>query len=115
MDKQHLKIARSLYKPSKKQEALVTAITDLFDKPLPNGVVVTELEFEKKFLNFNDLSVRKVEREHSHSAILVHWYPNHNVSTKNDPFCSAFILEPNELSKLYNVIAETFKTLSKCH
>ena len=104
----HLETAKLLYHPSKKVETIVTNLITLFDTPLPNGVKVTEITFEHNALPLCGLQVKSVEREDSHCAILVHWYPNYSISTTSDPFCSAFILKYNSLQKLYKEVKKAF-------
>ena len=110
MKKEHLEIARALYKPTPKVESLVLKLCDLFDKPLPNGVTITSLTFKKGALTLGDLSVKELIRGGQHCGIEVHWYPDFTKSTKTDPFCSAFILRYNSLEKLYR---EVEKVLSE--
>jgi hypothetical protein len=87
--------ARLLYRPKKGVEEVVAKMCDLFDKSSCNGV-----RFDSTF-KLGGTSVKFVEREHSHSAILVHWEPDFRVSTTSDPFCSAYILTLREANKLY--------------
>ena len=46
------------------------------------------------------LTMLSMEREDSHCHLLIHWKPDFKISTKRDPFCSAFILRPNTLKKI---------------
>ena len=111
MRKEHLEIARVLYKPSPKVEGLVLKLCDLFDKPLPNGVTVTSLTFKEGALKIGGLSVKELIRGGQHCGVEVHWYPNFNVSTNTDPFCSAFILRYNSLEKLYREVEKVISHL----
>ena len=88
-------IARQLYRPQWGVEEVVAKMCDLFDKSSINGV-----RFDTTF-KLGGMSVKLVEREHSHSAILVHWEPDFRISTTSDPFCSAYILTLREVNKLY--------------
>lgn len=111
MRKDYLNIARALYKPTPKVEALVLKLCDLFDDPLPNGVTITSLTFKEGTLTLANLSVREIIRGGQHCGIEVHWYPNHKVSTKTDPFCSAFILKYNSLQKLYREVNKQLSSI----
>lgn len=111
MRKEHLEIARALYRPTPKVEALVLKLCDLFDKPLPNGVTITSLTFKKGALTLGDLSVKELIRGGQHCGIEVHWYPNFTLSTKTDPFCSAFILRNNSLEKLCREVEKAFAAM----
>ena len=111
MRKEHLEIARALYKPTPKVEALVLALCELFDKPLPNGVVIRELTFKENHLKLCGLNVRTIVRGGQHCGIEVHWYPDFTLSTKTDPFCSAFILRYNSLNKLYREVEKVLSSM----
>lgn len=93
--------AKLLYRPQKGVEEVVDKMCDLFDKSSCNGV-----RFDSTF-KLGGVSVKFVEREHSHSAILVHWEPDFSISTTSDPFCSAYILTLDEVTTLYNKLKET--------
>ena len=55
----------------------------------------------------DNLSVRMIEIDPQViGAVLIHWYPDFNVSTTSDPFCSAYILTPNELRKLIKAVQD---------
>ena len=111
MRKEQLEIAKALYRPTPKVEALVHKLCDLFDKPLPNGVTITSLTFKEGALKVGDLSVKKLIRGGQHCGIEVHWYPNFTLSTKTDPFCSAFILRYNSLEKLYREVEKVLSSM----
>ena len=110
MKQEYLNTARALYKPTPKVEALVLKLCNLFDEPLSNGETITSISFDEKVLKISGLFVKKLIRGGQHRGIEVHWYPNHNISTQSDPFCSAFILRYNSLEKLYR---ETIKIISQ--
>ena len=112
MRKEDLKIARALYKPTPKVEALVLKLCDLFDKPLPNGVTITSLTFKKGALTLGGSKVREVIR--GGHGIEVHWYPDLTVrylSPEADLFCSAFFLRYNSLEKLYREVEKVISHL----
>lgn len=110
MRKEHLEIARTLYRPTPKVEALALKLCDLFDKPLPNGVTITSLTFKKGALKVGGLSVKELIRG-GECGIEVHWYPDFTLSTKTDPFCSAFILRYNSLEKLYREVEKVLSAM----
>ena len=111
MKEEYLEIARALYKPTPKVEALVLALCELFDKPLPNGVVIRELTFKENHLKLCGLNVRTIVRGGQHCGIEIHWYPNRTISTKTDPFCSAFVLRYNSLLKLCREVEKVFSEI----
>ena len=111
MRKDYLKIAKSLYKSTPKEERLVLKLCYLFDKPLPNGVSTYSLNFKKGALTLGGLPVRKIVRGGYHCGIEVHWYPDFTLSTTSDPFCSAFILRYNSLQKLYREVEKVLSSM----
>ena len=111
MREDYLRIAKALYKPTPKVEGLVLKLCDLFDKPLPNGVTITSLTFKKGALKVGGLSVKELIRGEQHYGVEVHWYPDFTLSTKTDPFCSAFILRYNSLEKLYSEVEKVLSSM----
>lgn len=111
MNKDHLEMARILYKPTPKVEELVLKLCDLFDKPLRRGVTITSISFKQGHLKIGGLSVKEVIRGGQHNGIEVHWYPNYFISTKDDPFCSAFVLKYNSLQKLYREVEKVLSAM----
>ena len=111
MRKEHLEIARALYRPTPKVETLVLKLCDLFDKPLPNGVTITSLTFKEDALKIGGLSVKELIRGGQHCGVEVHWYPDFTKSTKTDPFCSAFYLRYNSLEKLYREVEKVLSAM----
>ena len=89
-------IAKTLYRPQSGVEEVVDKMCELFDSHRLHNFT-----FQHPF-KIGDLSVKSVEREKSHSAILIHWEADHNVSTKSDPFCSAYILTLEEINAIYS-------------
>jgi hypothetical protein len=111
MRKEHLEIARALYKPTPKVEALVLKLYDLLDKPLLNGATITSLSFKKGALTLGGLSVKELVKSGQHCGVEVHWYPDFTLSTKTDPFCSAFILRYNSLEKLCREVEKVLSSM----
>ena len=98
MEKNLLETARALYRMSLEVENAVFAIAQLMDaKNLTRINFYGSLSFTSK----DGLNVRFLEREKStHSCILVHWEPKPEVSLRQDPYCSAFMLDAGELNRL---------------
>lgn len=111
MRKEHLETARFLYKHTKEVENLVLDTIKMFDTPLSNGTCIRSLFFDKGYFKLGELSVSKVIRVNNHLGIEIHWYPYYEVSTENDPFCSAFILTAKEAEKFHDTIQKTFSSL----
>ena len=98
MTDSQLKTARQLYHPSDEVVEMVANICALLDKKGINGV-----RFDSTLM-LGDSQVKWIEKENSHCALLVHWYPNYNLSLRDDPFCSAFVLTEEELKTLYEAV-----------
>ena len=96
MTDSQLKTAKQLYKPSNEVVNMVGMICALLDKKGINGV-----RFDSTLM-LGDLQVKWIERENSHCALLVHWYPNYNLSLRDDPFCSAYVLSLEEINEIYS-------------
>ena len=111
MRKEHLEVAKAIYKPKPKVEAIVLKLCDLFDKPLSNGVVINGLRFDNSHLKIGDLTVKWVYRVENHCGIEIHWYPDYKISTKSDPFCSAFMLTEKEVAKLYREVEKVLSSM----
>lgn len=98
MTDSQLKTARQLYHPSDEVAEMVANICALLDKRGING-----LRFDSTLM-IGDSQVKWIEKENSHCALLVHWYPNYNLSLRYDPFCSAYVLNEEELKILYEAV-----------
>ena len=105
IEKKHLETARLLYHPSKGVEGLVVSIVELLEKH-----DVDSVRIDYGSLKLDELSVRMIEIEHSHSVLLIHWEPNPTISTTSDPFCSAFILTYEELNTIYSKLSKVLAT-----
>lgn len=111
MKNEHLETARALYKPTPKVEALVLKLCDLFDEPMPNGIAIDTLSFRENALKLSGLCVKKVIRCENHLGVEIHWFPRWDISTTEDPYCSAFALRYNSLEKLIKKLEEVFSLL----
>lgn len=98
MTDSQLKTARQLYHPSDEAVEMVANICALLDKKGING-----LRFDSTLM-IGDLQVKWIEKENSHCVLLVHWYPNRNLSLNDDPLCSVFVLTEEELKTLYEAV-----------
>lgn len=98
INKKHLETARKIYKPNHHQVAWVGKIVSLLERKGFLGV-----RFDNPF-KVGDLVCVGLELEDSHTCCLVKWKPNFEISTTQDPCCSAFILTTSELKTIYNHI-----------
>ena len=107
MDKKELSFTRrALYHPSAGKIKLVNNLIESM-KSYAKGVEITDITFKEGTLMLGGLSVKRIEIDpHEVGGVLVHWYPNYKVSTKSDPFCSAYILSLSELRKLISRVDE---------
>ena len=100
IDYDYLKDSIDLYAPSTEVIALVLKMATMLDR------FQTNVTMNKKIGN---LVCVKVERENSNAMVLVHWKPMPKLSTKKDPFCSAFILTKRELQTIIREFPVTMK------
>ena len=107
MDKKELSFIRSkLYHTSTNKIKLVDSLIERM-KNYTKGVSITDISFKKGAIRLGDLFVKSIEIDpHEIGGVLVHWYPDYKVSTKSDPFCSAYVLSLAELRKLIAVTDE---------
>lgn len=90
-------------KPSKLQlvDELISLIKGCFgDRVETNGI-----RFDSGNFKLGELSVNMIELDPQViGGVLVHWYPKFDISTKNDPYCSVYMLSTNEIRKIINRI-----------
>ena len=86
-------------KPSKLQfvDELISLIKGCFgDKVETNGI-----RFDSGNFKLGELSVNMIELDPQKiGGVLVHWYPKLDISTKNDPYCSVYMLSLREIRKI---------------
>ena len=93
-----------LYKATPLKLKLVDELIQLV-KNCFEHVETTSIDFKETCLIFNKISVRQVEIDPEEiGGVLIHWYPKRDISTKADPFCSAYMLTINELKKLIKTL-----------
>ena len=110
MTQQELTQTRAqLYKPTPSQFKLVDELAETL-KTIPNrfDVEMTSITFKKsKLVLKHGLSVRMIEIDPQEiGTVLIHWYPKFDVSNTSDPFCSAYVLTPNELKKIIKTLQD---------
>lgn len=99
-----------LYKATPLKLQLVDELIEAI-KTIPNrfDVEMASITFfkEKELILNDNMSVKTIEIDPQEiGGVLIHWFPKFDVSNTSDPFCSAYILTPNELRK-------TIKTVQK--
>lgn len=99
-----------LYNATPTKLKLVDELTNLIKTCFGNQVETTSITFENSRLKIDTLIVKMIEIDPMEfGGVLVHWYPNFNISTLNDPFCSAYMLEENEIKRIINKIKQIKK------
>lgn len=89
-----------VYHATPEKIALVNKLSRLI-KDCSSGI-----EFGANHLQVGELSVRMIEIDpHKIGGVLVHWFPDFNISTRNDPYCSAYMLECDEINDIINEVA----------
>ena len=98
-------------KPSKLQlvDELITLIKGCFgDKVETNGI-----RFDSGNFKLGELSVNMIELDPQEiGGVLVHWYPKLDVSLRQDPYCSVYMLSLREIRKIIeriNKVHEYYK------
>ena len=63
------------------------------------------IRFDSGNFKLGELSVNMIELDPQViGGVLVHWYPKFDISTKNDPYCSVYMLSTHEIRKIINRI-----------
>lgn len=93
-----------VYKATPTKLKLVDELASLIKNCFPN-VETNGIRFDDSHLKLGGLMVQMVEIDpQEFGGVLVHWYPNKNISTNGDPFCSAYILDDEEIKEIINDI-----------
>ena len=96
-----------LYKATPTKLKLVDELISLIKGCFPN-VETTSFRFDDSHLKLGGLIVKMIEIDPQiFGGVLVHWYPNFNISTQSDPFCSAYMLSEEEI----NIIIKDVKKI----
>lgn len=107
MTELELKILRTnLYKATPLKLQLVDELTTALKKCFGDMVEVNQITFKSNQLKMDDgLFVKMIEIDPQQiGAVLIHWYPQFDKSTTSDPFCSAYMLTPNEIRKIIKML-----------
>jgi hypothetical protein len=82
-------------------DKLIKSIKECFGK----HIETTNLHFDSSCLELGGLTVKMIEIDPQElGGVLVHWYPRPSVSTKQDPFCSIYMLTIKEIKKIIKKI-----------
>ena len=105
MNKQELtQIRKQLYKPTPLKLQFVDEIINNIKSLKVNGVRFdTTLKLEGIQVQLIEIDPQEI------GGILIHWFPNHHISAKRDPYCSVYILQTNTIKKLLRIITNINK------
>jgi hypothetical protein len=94
-----------LYKATPLRLILVEELISLIKNCFGNHIETNGIRFDTSHLRLGGLTVKMLEIDPQElGGVLVHWYPNFNISTQNDPYCSAYMLKPHEIRKIIHHI-----------
>lgn len=94
-----------VYKATPTKLKLVDELASLIKGCFGDKIETTGIRFDDSHLKLGGLIVQMVEIDpQKFGGVLVHWYPKKEISTKNDPFCSAYMLNEEEIKEIINDI-----------
>ena len=94
-----------VYKATPTKLKLVDELASLIKHCFGDIVEVNGIRFDNNHLKLGGLTVSMVEIDpQKFGGVLIHWYPNKNISTNGDPFCSAYMLDEEEINTIINAI-----------
>ena len=101
-----------LYKATPLKLMLVDELISLIKGCFPN-VETTSFRYDDSHLKLGDLIVKMIEIDPQiFGGVLVHWYPKLDVSLRQDPYCSVYMLSLREIRKIIeriNKVHEYYK------
>jgi hypothetical protein len=90
-----------LYKVSSLKFKLVEELVEAIKHCFGDRIEVNGIRFDSNFMKIDDLFVKRIEViPHDIAHVMIHWYPNYNISTRNDPYCSVYMLTEEEIKSL---------------
>ena len=106
MDRLELtKIRVQLYKATPLKLQLVDELISLIKGCFGNHIKVNGIRFDNRHFQLGGLTVKMIEIDPQEiGGVLIHWYPNFKISTRQDPYCSVYILKTNSIRKLIKEI-----------
>lgn len=95
-----------LYKATPSKLQLVDELFNLIRHCFGGKIEINVIRFDSTFM-IGELSVAMIEvLPNDVAKVMVHWHPKRDVSTKEDPYCSAYILEEEEIQSIIKHIKE---------
>ena len=105
IEKQRIQVYKATPTKLKLVDKLASLIKHCFPIVETNGI-----RFDDGHLKLGDLTVQMVELDpQKFGRVLIHWYPNFNISTLNDPYCSAYMLDEEEI----NIVIKEIKKIKQ--
>ena len=106
MNKQELiQIREQLYKATPLKLQLVDELISLIKGCFGNHIEVNGIRFDNTHFQLEGLAVKMIEIDPQEiGGVLIHWYPNFKISTRRDPYCSAYVLNTNSIKKLISYL-----------
>lgn len=90
-----------LYKAKPSKLKLVDELISLIKGCFGDKVETNGIRFNSGNFKLSELSVNMIELDPQEiGGVLVHWYPKFDISTKNDPYCSVYMLSLHEIKKI---------------
>ena len=103
LNKQRMELYKATPLKLKRVDELISLIKGCFG----NSIETNGIRFDNNHLKLGELTVKMVEIDpQTFGGVLVHWYPKKDISTKNDPFCSAYMLNTWEINKIIKDIKQ---------
>lgn len=94
-----------LYRATPLKLQLVDELISLIKGCFGDRVETNGIRFDSGNFKLGELSVNMIELDPQEiGGVLVHWYPKFDISTKNDPYCSVYMLSLHEIRKIINRI-----------
>ena len=100
-EKKLTEIRVQLYKATPLKLQLVDKLISLIKGCFGDKVETNGIRFDSENFKLGESSVNMIELDPQEiGGVLVHWYPNFYISTKNDPYCSVYMLSLREIRKI---------------
>ena len=95
-----------LYKATPTKLQLVDELFNLIRHCFGGKIEVNGIRFDSTF-RIRELSVNLIEvLPNDVAKVMVHWHPDYNISPRTDPYCSAYILDDEEIQTIIKHIKE---------
>ena len=101
MERNIEELRKILYKLTPTRKKLADELAMKLKHCLGDNIEVTDISFKENYLKLGELSVKKIETDPQILGnVLIHWFPNYNISAQKDPYCSVYALTEKEIRKI---------------